>query len=401
MPAINPNILAWARETAGLSLGDAARALGIASDDRLQALESGNEIPSRAVLLKMANKYRRSLLTFYLDAPPRKGDRGHDFRTLSPDRSIAADALVDALIRDIKARQKLVRTTLEDEEETQSLNFVGSLGVDAGVMKVVSAIQAHIKTPLSEYRNQKSGEEAFGLLRERAEAMGVFVLLMGNLGSHHTTIPVEVFRGFAIADDIAPFVIINDQDAKTAWSFTLLHELAHLWIGASGVSGTWAEMAIEKFCNDVAGEFLLPKDELLELQFDHLSSLNDAVAVISQFAASRHVSRSMVAYKLYRGGSIDWFRWRALEGKLQEIWRQEKARRKAREKANESGPSYYVVRRHRLGRALLDFANRSIISGSLSPVKAAKVLGVRPRSVFPLLAEPTRSRNGTAGKSGF
>lgn len=120
MPAVNPNILAWARETAGLSLGDAAQALGIASEDRLQALELGDEIPSRAVLLKMANKYRRSLLTFYLDVPPRKGNRGEDFRTLSPDRSIAVDALVDALIRDIKARQELVRSVLEDEEDTQS-----------------------------------------------------------------------------------------------------------------------------------------------------------------------------------------------------------------------------------------------------------------------------------------
>src|SRR3546814_17037769 len=63
---------------------------------------------------------------------------------------------------------------------------------------------------------------------------------------------IDAFRGFALADPIAPFVVINDRDAKTAWSFTLLHEVAHLWIGATGVSGGHFEGSTEQFCNDVA-----------------------------------------------------------------------------------------------------------------------------------------------------
>jgi Zn-dependent peptidase ImmA (M78 family) len=87
-------------------------------------------------------------------------------------------------------------------------------------------------------------------------------LLIGNLGSHHTTIDVTTFRGFALSDDVAPFIVINDQDAQAAWSFTLLHELTHLWLGQTGVSGARAEQKIERFCNDVAGEVLLPIEEL-------------------------------------------------------------------------------------------------------------------------------------------
>src|SRR3546814_16138482 len=73
-----------------------------------------------------------------------------------------------------------------------------------------------------------------------------YVLLIGNLGSHHSAIDIDAFRGFALADPIAPFVVINDRDAKTAWSFTLLHEVAHLWIGATGVSGGHFEGSTEQ-----------------------------------------------------------------------------------------------------------------------------------------------------------
>jgi transcriptional regulator with XRE-family HTH domain len=68
--AIRSEILTWARETAGLSLEDAAQALGLkeargqTGQERLAVLEAGREEPTRALLLKMAQAYRRPLLVF-------------------------------------------------------------------------------------------------------------------------------------------------------------------------------------------------------------------------------------------------------------------------------------------------------------------------------------------------
>src|SRR6266496_2017355 len=127
MSAIQPKILRWARETAGLSLDDAARALGLAhargrnAVQRLGAMELGEAEPTRAVLLKMAKTYRRPLLVFYLVEPPKTGDRGQDFRTL-PGREKFNPEL-DALVRDIKARQGLIRSMLEDDG-AEPLEFV-------------------------------------------------------------------------------------------------------------------------------------------------------------------------------------------------------------------------------------------------------------------------------------
>ncbi len=380
-----------------MSLEDAAHCLGISKVERLVALEAGDETPSRPVLLKMAKQYRRSLLTFYLAAPPQKGDRGEDFRTVAADRSIAGDALLDALIRDLRARQSLVHSTLE-EEEIEPLAFIGSTNMAAGITPTLNCLQQTLQMDLHDFRAQKKAEDAFSLLRARAEAVGIFVLLIGNLGSHHSAIPVESFRGFAIADPIAPFIVINDQDAKTAWSFTLLHEMAHLCLGTTGVSGSPSDVAIEKFCNDVAGEFLLPKDELDKIQINAGQSVEESIVAISEFAEVRNLSRSMVAYKLFRMGFISLKNWQALDSKLRELWVQEKAKNKEKAQSSESGPNYYIVRRHRLGKAMLEFASRTVNSGALSPVKAAKVLGVKPRSVHPLLIDISRS--GFANRAG-
>src|SRR6476619_7276740 len=124
MPIVNPKLLVWARETAGMSLEDAAQALGLASPDKLKAIETGTKPLSRPLLLRMSQKYRRSLLNFYLAEPPLKGKRGEDFRTL-PDRSAVPENVIEVLTRDLSARQSLVRTALEDEE-AETLSFVGS-----------------------------------------------------------------------------------------------------------------------------------------------------------------------------------------------------------------------------------------------------------------------------------
>ncbi len=392
MPEVNPDIIQWARETAGLTLEEAAaklnlqQARGVSAVDRLAALESGDPHPTRSLLTRMAKQYRRPLLTFYMKAPPRKGDRGQDFRTLPDDYSDADEALLDALIRDVKARQSMVRAMLEDEEDTEPLPFVGSLRMSQGVSTALSSIQQTIQLDIAESRAQPSASDAFRVLRDRVEAAGIFVLLIGNLGSYHTAIDLETFRGFALADDIAPFVIINDQDAPQAWSFTLLHEIVHIWLGQTGVSGLTAEISIEKFCNDVASEFLLPSSELQQLDLDAATDLQSVQRRIGQFAFDRNLSASMVAYKLCRMGTLDLETWKVLSQAFRRMWIDHRNDRRRRSREQETrGPSYYPVRRHRIGKALLELVGAMMRAGAITTSKAGTVLGVKPKNVQNLL----------------
>ncbi len=254
-----------------------------------------------------------------------------------------------------------------------------------GAGSALAELRKALQLDLAEFRAQGKPENAFTLLRDRVERLGVFVLLIGNLGSHHTAIDASAFRGFALADPIAPFIVINDQDSKSAWSFSLLHELAHLWLGTTGISGAFADVQVERFCNDVASNFLLHGNELPEAGVTRDMSPEIAAMRINIFAQERLLSRSMVAYRLFREGILTEANWRKLKDRFRNEWFEMRAAHRSRERQADGGPNYYVVRRHRLGSALLHFVARTMSEGAMTPTKAGKVLGVKPRNIGSLL----------------
>lgn len=282
MPWVNPQILAWARESAGLPLADAARAIGLAGDSaavRLAEMELGERAPTRPQLLKMAERYRRPLLTFYLPTPPAIGERTHDFRTL-PEQEGGSEAVLEALVRIVKARQSLVLSALEDAEEIEPLAFVGSVDSAKGADELSKAIYASIKFDRAAYRAARTLDDAIRMLRDAIEGAGVYVLLMGNLGHHTTNLSPSVFRGMALADPVAPFIVIS-------------------------------------------------------------------LATYRQLAGMFDQDRLEYAQRAPNAGA----------------------------------PDYYVVRRHRVGRGLLELINRMVAGGALTTTKAGKVLGVKPTAV--------------------
>ena len=395
MPTVNPQILVWARETAGYDLSEAAKKLtfthskSATAEEKLAALESGKEAPSRPLLLKMSKQYHRPLLTFYLKAPPARADRGEDFRTLRHAIDPSLNGIVDALVRNIKARQEIVREALISAQDHDPLVFIGSYTLGQGVQGLVNLIRARVSIDLNIYRSKKTQEEAFKYLRDQIEALGIFSLLAGNLGSYHTNLSTDVFRGFAIADSIAPFVVINDQDAKTAWPVTILHEVAHLWLGATGISGSLAERQVEQFCDKVASELLMPESELRgSFPYETLRDFDSAVDAISQFANARKVSSSLVAFRLLSRGALTQEMFNNLSVYFLERWKAIRERQKQEAKDISGGPSYYVLKRLRNGSALIDASERLMRSGELSTTQAATVLGVRALKLGKLLSQP-------------
>ncbi len=386
---LNHHILTWARSTAALSLDEAADALGFkdahdrTAAERLQAMEAGIEEPSRSVLLKMARVYHRSLLVFYLSEPPRIGDRGQDFRRVPGVNPPKYDPTLDALIRDIRGRQSIIKDLLE-QAEPRKVDYVESVTMDVPAADLARRISDKIGFSLEAFRKKGDVDTAFKYLREKVEASGAFVLLLGNLGSHHTNIPSDVFRGYAIADAVAPFIVVNDQDAHVAWAFTTLHELTHLWLGATGVSGGSADMQIESYCNSVAGEILLPSHEMKELSSLRSASLQETVNAVAQFSSSRKISRKMVAYKLLRVNFISHARWQELDKHYKDEWNAAKSKPATKDK-KDGGPNFYIVKRQRLGHALLNIVKNSLADGFLTHTKAGQVLGVKPRNVDPLI----------------
>ena len=199
-----------------------------------------------------------------------------------------------------------------------------------------------------------------------------------------------MFRGFALADGLVPFVVINDNDAEAARPFTLIHELAHIWIGASGVSGPLRDVpenVVERFCNDTASELLLPPDAIPDFSSLQTADFDSVNAAVTRVAGIWNVSEPAVAYRFAQKGWIARAVASSLFAMFADRWRREKERDKQNKKPDDTGPSFYTVRRHRLGAGLLDTVRRALQEETLTYTRAAKILGVGPASVPPLLRE--------------
>lgn len=391
MPNVNSAVILWARDNARMTVADACKRLGIkdsiqeSAEDKLAGYENSSKVPSRSMLKKMSEVYRTPLLAFYLDKPPNQPERGEDFRSVPNDIKEDNAFLVDTLIRNIRSVQSTLKQVLIEQDEATPVNLVNSLSMDDEVLKVAKKITSEIGFDLEAFRKEPDHFRAFKYLRKLAEGAGVFVILKGNLGSYHSDIEVEAFRGFALADEIVPFVVLNDKDAKSAWSFSILHELAHLVLGRTGISGVSneTEIEIEKFCNEVASSILIPDLEKIVLEAYDTESIIDEITVYSE---KWNVSYSQLAYRLYLRGDYAIDVWKTLSNKFRDMWLKQRVKEKKKNKESDNGPSPYVLRRYRLGDALVRTVDGFVRSGAISTTKAGLLLETKPLKIDKVLA---------------
>lgn len=380
---ISHTVLKWARNEAGLALKDASRKANInptkkkTAAERLEEWEQGLQAPTRKQLEALAKAYYRPVLTFYMKAPPRPDEGVHDFRTIG-DHAVDLDSPeLSALLRRMRARQKeIVELLVEDGDEVAPLSFVGRFTIEASPEKVVADIRQELQFEIDRQRKLNDKDALFRNLRNKVETIGVFVLLQGNLGSYHTNIEPDGFRGFALADPVAPFIIINSNDAKAAHIFTLIHELAHLWIGESGISNLSPFVKpgggsdIETFCNRVSTEFLLPTDEFEEAW--HRSDKTKIRGAVAALANEFNVSRAAVAHRLWSLNEIRDADWWNLYRTYQAEWHAHRERLQEQQ----GGPGYYITKRSQLGSALIRTVLGAVDAGTLTYTRASRILGV-------------------------
>ena len=283
----------------------------------------------------------------------------------------------------------MVKSILEEDKDIEECSFVGSASHDSSVFDAVEIIKLKLKI-----LDGKSLD--FKELRDKVEDIGVFVLSINQIRSHHTRIGTKIFRGFAIADNIAPFIIINPDDAKGAQSFTLIHELTHIFIGSSGISAQpninflqTPSGKIEKFCNDVASNFLLPTS-LIETT-EPITDCQEALDFIAPIANKRKISHLMVAYRLLCESIISEDTYNRLGKIYFQLWEKEKEKRKEKAKLTKGSPNPHLLKKQNLGKLFINFVERSLNAQELTYTKAANLLGVDAASVRVLIETRTNS----------
>ena len=376
MPSVNPEILIWARESADLDEDQACRKLNI-TRPRLADLESGRVDPTPSILETMARVYRQPLITFYLQAPPAECDYGIDYRTQkAEDGAKTLGAQLKVLIRDTRVSQEMLKDALDDEEELERLSFVASQSMSEGVERTVARLQEVVDITATQYYSERGPDDAFDSLRDRIHRAGAFVLIDDDSECCEAMAGLGDFRGLTIADPMTPFVVINGRCAKSVLSFSLLHELAHLILGNTGISGIDARNDVERYCADAASNFLLPSSELQRLQLRSKTESEATATQIERFASSRNLSRGMVAYRAWRSGKISSESYCSMNHRFRFEWDQFAKNQRVAQK-EQDGRGSYESRRHQVGTKLIETTRLLWLSGTLTTIKAARILNIK------------------------
>ncbi len=286
--SLQPSVLKWARARAYLSEADLAKKVGV-KPKRVFEWEQRGELSVKQVE-NLAHHTHTPLGYLYLREPLEDRLSIPDFRTVgnAPLQRPSPD-LLDT-VHTMQRRQAWMKEYLV-EEGADPLGFVGNATLNSQPEQVAVDMRAVLRVDDSWARQQESWSDALRSLRQDAEDAGILVMINGVVGNNtRRKLDVEEFQGFALGDSYAPLIFINNADFKGAQMFTFAHEMAHLWLGQEGVSNfdnlLPTEAAEERFCDQVAAEFLVPTDKLHQLWQEAERSGNAYQFLARQFKVS-------------------------------------------------------------------------------------------------------------------
>lgn len=361
---INPALMTWSRRRAGLSAAELAESITV-KEDKVRAWEAGEARPTFRQAQQWADRLHIPFGFLFLKEPPKEVLPLPDLRTIGSARSQPPSLDLLDTVRDVLRKQAWYLDYLV-EQEREPLPFVGKFSTATPVAQVVADIRAVLGV-----QNMPAASDQYlrGLIAG-ADAAGILVMRSGIVGSNtHRKLDVGEFRGFAISDKFSPVVFINIADAPAARLFTLLHELAHIWIGSSGISDAApaSHRQEEAFCNAVAGEFLVPEAKFKALWRE----ADDWRSLLPELVAAFHVSRLVIARRACDFGFIS----------REEYGQFYVAELNAYQAQKSSGGSFYRTtdskNSKRFSRAVLSEA----LSGRLLLREAGKLLGIQPAKV--------------------
>ena len=296
---VRPELLRWACERAGFDITELAHRI-----PQLPTWERGEKQPTLKQLEGFAKATHTPIGYLFLSVPPVERVPIPDFRTVANESvERASPDLLDTLYM-CQQRQEWYRGFARSIGE-RALAFVGSVRFTDDVVRTAALIRRAMEFDLNERREIPTWTEALRRFIEQADALGILVMVSGVVGSdNRRKLDPDEFRGFALADDLAPLVFINGADAKAAQMFTLAHELAHIWLGDSALSDTEASSVpahqIERWCNQVAAELLVPL-HVLRAEYDRDADLDRET---NRLAKRFKVSALVILRRIHDAGGI-------------------------------------------------------------------------------------------------
>ena len=385
---ITPNVLKWARESARMTEETAAAKVSV-KVDKLKEWEEGTNQPTIRQAQTLAKAYKRPFALFFLPEVPRDFQPLQDFRK-SGSKELTTSSIF--IIREIQQKQAWISDVYSENNE-EKLPFVGRFSLNSNPKDVADDILATLGINPAKYKADNPIREWINA----AESNGIFVSRTSFIHSK-MKLDSEELQGFAIADHFAPFVFLNSDDWNAPQLFTLVHELAHVWIAATGISNEIEpEIAnrdkfnpIELFCNEVAANALIPSEIMLNIDRRFFKNSQDIFKTAKNLGVSsfaflvRALNLQLVSsseYKvLKRQSEIDYQAFLKREA-------EKKAALKLKQKEKPGGPNPYLLRLNKNSRLFTQVVLDALRSGFVQPTQASFLLGTPSNNFHKLEAQ--------------
>jgi Zn-dependent peptidase ImmA (M78 family) len=365
---IKPELLSWARERAGFDPGALANRF-----PKLAEWERGEAKPTLKQIEKFASATHTPIGFLFLQQPPVEHIPIPDFRTAGNKRIGRPSPDLLETIYVCQQRQEWYRDFARSERESP-LPFVGSASLNSSVETTAESLRHALNFDVEERRQLPTWTDALRRFIELADAMGIMVMCSGVvLNNNNRRLDADEFRGFALSDDLAPLVFINGADTKAAQMFTLAHELAHIWLGQSAVSDAQAlqvsEHVVERWCNRVAAELLVPL-AILTREYRDDSELR---AELDRLARRFKVSTLVILRRIHDAGGLTKQEFsRAYEEELERLLAIAKG----------SGGNFYLTQAARVSKRFARALVISTLEGQTLHRDAFRMLGFAKLETF-------------------
>lgn len=369
---INPELLIWARESAGYDTLDAANRLNI-SQSKLESMEAGESQITYVQLRTAANLYKRSLAAFFMQAAPPRKELPCDFRM---QHDFAHQPFSPALSYEIRKASKNREDAIDLAQQLGKTPapFLARAAIEQSPDQVASQIRNILHISVHDQLSWRNQTDALKIWKASIEKLGVLVF-------EASRIPMEEMRGVSLWNETLPVILINGADSHNGRTFTLLHELTHLLLRQGGICDLAPteidsqNAKIEIFCNAVAGATLVPLDILQSLLGEDHSpewSMEELAEISSHFK----VSKEVILRRLLTLGKTT----NTYYQQMRQVFNEEYRRIRAENRSN-GGPSPSVMAVRNLGKPFVSLVLSAYHDNMIGLATVSDYLGLKIKHV--------------------
>ena len=349
--------------------------------DLLYKWKSGEKKPTFKKIEEVSRITHIPFGYFFLSSPPEENIGLVDFRTVDSEhmRNLSRN-----LIDSINSMQR-VQDWMADYYQENGYDpspYVGCCNINQSYKNIAGDIRRKLGIKEDWFVLCRDSSEAFRFLRSRISALGIMVMRSGIVGNNTSRkLSLSEFRAFTLINEYAPLIFINSNDTENGKLFSLLHELAHVWLGENSLyNEPYASQEnvsrLEQVCNAIAAEILAPDKLFIEQWKEHHN--------LEKLSKYFRCSRFVIIRKALENGFVSREEFSKTLLVLQreyQKWRQDK-----KTKGN-GGGNFYKTLATRWDRTFINALDEMTRSGSTQYMEAYRLTGTQSSSFSKLIQE--------------